>query len=114
MNTRTQVVIAVVVGQLVGLLGYVDVLFIPLVLAGPPIVGGVAASRGLRLPPVVALWVGAGLNMTLVDWLFLREDVRFHLALTVVMTLLAVAGHAAVRAVARRRRVPAGPGEARN
>jgi len=104
-STRTQVIVAVVAGQLVGLLGYVDPLFIPLVLAGPLVVGGLAAGRGLRLSPVVALWVSAGLNMTLMDWLILREDVLFHLTLTVVMALLAAAGYGVVRAVSRRRRV---------
>ena len=105
-NTRDQVVVAIIAGQLVGLLGYVDPLFIPLVLAGPLVVGGLAAGRSVHLSPVIALWVSAGLNMTVMDWLILREDVLFHLALTVLMSLLAATGFGVVRAVSRRRRVP--------
>ena len=101
MNIRHQVVIAVVLGQAVGLLGYVEPLFIPLVLAGPLVVGGIAAARGLALLPVVVLWVSAGLNMTVMDWVLLREDVVFHLALTVVMSLLALAGFGVVRGLTR-------------
>ena len=86
MNTRTQLIAAIVLGQAVGLLGYVDLLFFPLVLAGPLVVGGVAAARGLGLLPVVVLWVSAGLNMTVLDWVLLNEDVVFHLVLTVVMS----------------------------
>ena len=56
MSTRTQLVVAIAVGQVVGLLGYIDPLFIPLVLAGPLVTGAVAArprhldeSRGRAL-----------------------------------------------------------------
>ncbi len=101
MNIRNQVVVAIVLGQAVGLLGYVDPLFFPLVLAGPLVVGGIAAARGFPLLPVVVLWVSAGLNMTVMDWVLLHEDVVFHLALTVVMSLLALAGYGVVRGLTR-------------
>jgi len=103
MSTRTQLVVAIAVGQVVGLLGYIDPLFIPLVLAGPLVTGAVAAARGISMSLVVAVWVSAGLNMTVMDWVLLREDVVFHLVLTVVMSLLAMAGHAVVRVIASRR-----------
>jgi hypothetical protein len=103
MSTRTQLVVAIAVGQVVGLLGYIDPLFIPLVLAGPLVTGAVAAARGISMRLVVAVWVSAGLNMTAMDWLLLREDVVFHLVLTVVMSLLAMAGHGVVRVIVRRR-----------
>ena len=103
MSTRTQLVVAIALGQAVGLLGYIDPLFIPLVLAGPLVTGGLAAARGISMGLVVAVWVSAGLNMTAMDWLLLREDVVFHLVLTVVMSVLATAGYGVVRAVTRRR-----------
>ena len=101
MNTRTQLIAAIVLGQAVGLLGSVDLLFFPLVLAGPLVVGGIAAARGLGLLPVVVLWVSAGLNMTVLDWVLLNEDVVFHLVLTVVMSLLTIAGYGVVRGLTR-------------
>lgn len=103
MNTRNQIFAAAVLGQLVGLLGYVEPLFIPLVLAGPLVVGAVAAARRLPLVAVVVLWLSAGLNMTVMDWALYREDVAFHLVLGVVMAGLAALGHAVVSVVARRR-----------
>jgi len=103
MRTRNQIIIAAVLGQLVGPLGYVDPLFIPLVLVGPLVVGAVAASRGIGLAPVAVLWVSAGLNMAWMDWVIAREDVVFHLVLSVVMALLAAAGYGVVRLLSRRR-----------
>lgn len=103
MITRTHLVVAIAVGQVVGLLGYIDPLFIPLVLAGPLVTGAVAAARGISMSLVIAVWVSAGLNMTVMDWALFREDVGFHLVLTVVMSLLAMAGHAVVRVIASRR-----------
>lgn len=107
MNTRNQIILAAVLGQLVGPLGYVEPLFIPLILVGPPVVGAVAASRGIRLAPVAVLWLSAGLNMAWMDWVIAREDVMFHLVLAVVMALLAAAGYGVVRLFSRRR-TPAG------
>ena len=103
MNTRNQIIFAAVLGQLIGPLGYFEPLFIPLILAGPPVVGAVAAARGVRLAPVVVLWVSAGVNMAWMDWVIAREDVVFHLVLAVVMALLAAAGYGVVRLLARRK-----------
>ena len=103
MSTRTQLVVAIAVGQVVGLLGYIDPLFFPLVLAGPLIVGR-CCGRPRHLDESRRRGLGQcrpqhdrhGLGA-------LREDVVFHLVLTVVMSLLAMAGHAAVRLIASRR-----------
>lgn len=110
MNIRTQVLVGLVAGALLIVpTAYLDALFFPIVLAGPPIAGAVAASRGIALAPVLALWVGFGLTMLVFDWVVNQEDQVFHIVLTAIMSLLAVAGHAAVRALLRRReRTPAG------
>ena len=97
---------AVVAGQLVGTLGWIDPLFIPLALLGPVFTGAVAAARGVRYVWIAALWCSAGLNMAWTDWVVNREDVAFHLALSVVMPLLAGLGYGAVRLATLRRRQP--------
>ena len=102
MQVKAQIVAAVVIGQVVGMLGYVEAIFFPLVLAGPLVVGAVAAARGVRLLPVLALWVSAGLNMLVLDWVLAQEDVLFHAGLTVVMALLAAAGYGVVSGTRRR------------
>jgi hypothetical protein len=54
------------------------------------------------------MWVSAGLGMLVSDWLINHEDRVFHVVLTVVMSLLALAGHAVVSVLQRRReRTPA-------
>ena len=88
---------AVVAGQLIGLLGWIDPLFVPLVLLGPVFTGAVAAARRVRYPWIAALWCSAGLNMTWTDWVVNQEDAGFHLALSAVMPLLAGIGYGAVR-----------------
>lgn len=100
---RNQIILAAVLGQLVGLLGWIDPIFIPLALAGPLVVGAVAAARRVPVVVVVVLWFSAGLNMMVMDWLITREDVVFHLVLGVVMAGLAALGHAVVAVLARRR-----------
>jgi len=98
-----RLVIAALLGQAVGLLGWIDPLFIPLVLAAPLITGAVAASRGVSYAWIAVLWASAGLNMVWTDWVVNQEDVVFHLATSVVMPLLAGIGWAATRAFAGRR-----------
>jgi hypothetical protein len=95
--------VAFVVGQLVGQLGWIDVLFIPLVLLGPLVVGAVAAAKGLPVTWPVVLWFSAGLAMLWTDWLVNREDVVFHLGVAVVTALLAAAAWAVTSLVIRRR-----------
>lgn len=89
--------VALALGQVVGLLGWIDPLFIPLVLLGPPITGAIAASRGVRYRWIALLWASAGLNMIWTDWVVNEEDQLFHLVLTVAMPLLAGIGWGAIR-----------------
>jgi hypothetical protein len=99
----TSLVTAAVIGQFVGLLGWIDLLFIPLLLAAPLITGAIAASRGVSYAWIAVLWASAGLCMLWTDWLVNREDVVFHLATSVVMPLLAGVGFAVTAWFSRRR-----------
>jgi hypothetical protein len=109
--TRSPVA-AVLIGVLVGQLGWVDPLFVPLVLAGPLVSGAVAAGAGVTYRWIAVLWLSAGLAMLVGDWVVNREDVVFHLVLAVVMALLAGVGYVVVRLGVRRTgrsgRLPAG------
>lgn len=95
-------VAAAVLGQLVGPLGYLEMLFIPLVLAAPVLTGAIAASRRISYTWMAVLWASAGINMAWMDWVISQEDVVFHLALSVVMPLLAGVGWGLVRLSSRR------------
>ena len=95
--------VAFVLGQLVGLLGWVDAVFIPLVLLAPLVVGALAAAKGLPVTWPVVLWLSAGFNMLWTDWLVNREDVVFHLGVAVVTALLAAAAWGVTSLVTRRR-----------
>jgi hypothetical protein len=95
-------VAAAVLGQLVGLLGWIDVLFIPLLLVAPLLSGAIAASRGVSYARIAVVWCSAGLCMLWTDWLVNQEDVLFHLATAVVMPLLAGIGWGVVRLAGRR------------
>ena len=97
---------AALLGQLVAQLGWIDPLFIPLVLAGPLLTGAILAYHGVSYTWVAALWASTGFGMTWMDWVINREDVAFHLALTVIMPLLAGIGWGAIR-LAQRRNSPA-------
>jgi len=107
-RSSVSLLVAFALGQLVGLLGWIDPLFVPLVLVGPLAVGAVAASRGMRAAWPALLWFSAGLNMLWTDWVVNREDVAFHAVLSVVMAGLALAGWAIVRLATRRRRLTQG------
>ncbi len=98
------IVIAVVLGQLVGLLGYIEPTYVLLVLAAPLVTGAIAAARRIPLLLVAVVWASAGLNMLWVDWVRYEEDVIYHLALSVVMPLLAAAGYGLVTLVTRAQR----------
>jgi hypothetical protein len=98
----SNLVLAAVLGQLVAQLGWIDALFIPLVLAGPPVTGAILASRRVGYAWVAVLWASTGLGMAWSDWLVNREDVMFHLALAVIMPLLAGIGWGVVRLTRRR------------
>jgi hypothetical protein len=107
MNKLTTLTAAAVLGQLVGLLGWIDPLFFPLVVAGPLVTGAVCASRGFRAAWPAVLWASAGINMLWTDWMILQEDVLFHAGLSVVMALLALAGWGVVALATRSRRAAA-------
>lgn len=98
----SHVVYALILGQLISLLGWIDPLFIPLVLAGPLLSGAILAHLGVRYTWVAALWASTGLGMTWMDWVVNREDVAFHLALAVITPLLAGIGWGALRLTQRR------------
>jgi hypothetical protein len=100
----TNPAIALGLGQLVGLLGWIDPLFIPLAVLGPVVTGAVASARGTAYSWTAVLWFSAGINMAWTDWLFNHEDVAFHLALAVAMPILAALGYLAVKVVAPSRR----------
>lgn len=99
----SNLVAAAVLGQLLGLLGWIDPLFIPLLLLAPVISGAVAAARQVSYAWVAVLWCSAGINMLWTDWVVNREDVLFHLAVSVIMPLLAGVGFGAVQLAARTR-----------
>ena len=93
----SHVMYAALLGQLVAQLGWIEPLFIPLVLAGPLITGAVLAHRRVSYPWVAGLWASTGLGMLWTDWVINREDVLFHLTLAVLMPLLAGIGFGVVR-----------------
>lgn len=98
-------VLAIVLGQLVAQLGWIDPIYLPLVLVAPPVSAAVAAARGVPLALVVLFWASAGVNMLWLDYVLYREDVVYHVALTVVMSGLAALGYGVVALVTRRRTI---------
>jgi hypothetical protein len=103
MSTLTsRIAYAALLGLLVAQLGWIDPLFIPLVLAGPLVTGAVLAYLRVSFSWVAVLWAVTGLAMTVSDWVVNREDVLFHLALAVIMPLLAGIGFGVVRLTQRR------------
>jgi hypothetical protein len=87
--TRALWISAVVLGLVVSALFWIDLLFIPLAILGPLVIGAVAARRRLPWRWAVAAVVVAGLGAVVSDWVVNHEDVAFHLLLTVVMAMLA-------------------------
>lgn len=98
----SRVLYAALLGQLIALLGWIDPLFIPLVLAAPLITGAVLAYRRVTYTWVAVLWASVGLGMMWTDWVINREDVLFHLVLAVIMPLIAGIGFGIVRMTQRR------------
>jgi hypothetical protein len=97
-------IVAALIGQLVGSLGWIDPLFVPLVLVAPIVTGAVAAARRITYAWIGVLWFSAGINMAWTDWAVNREDLAFHLALSVIMPVLAAVGYGVVRLATRARR----------
>ena len=100
----SSLVAAALIGQLVGQLGWIDPLFIGLVLLGPVVTGAVAAAERITYAWIAVLWWSTGVCMAWSDWVVNHEDVVFHLALSVVMPLLAGLGYGVVRLATRSRR----------
>jgi hypothetical protein len=95
--------LAIGTGLVIGLLAWIDPLFLPLVLAGPPISGAVAAVRGIALRWVALAWAAGGISMLVGDWILNSEDRAFHGVLTLIMVALASAGWWVAARLARRR-----------
>jgi hypothetical protein len=93
---------AVAGAAVVAALAWIDPLFVPLVLLGPPLSGGIAGWFGAPLRWVAAGWALAGLLMTVGDYIANQEDVVFHLALAVIMAALAAGAWYAGRFAGRR------------
>lgn len=100
----SNLVAAAVIGQLAGLLGWIEPLFIPLVLLAPVVTGALCAAARIEYRWIAVVWCSAGLNMLWTDWLVNREDVLFHLVLSVIMALLAGLGFVVVHMATRSRR----------
>lgn len=100
----SKLVVAAVSGQVVGLLGWIDPLFIPIALLGPVITGAIAAAREMAYPWIAVLWCSVGLSWLWTDWIVTGGDQLFHLATSVIMPLLAGVGYGVVRLATRSRR----------
>lgn len=98
-----RLVTAAALGHLAGLLGWIDTIYIPFVLAAPIVTGAIARSQGVPYTLVAVFWASAGLVMLWTDWLVNQEDVLFHLATSIVMPLLAGAGFGVTAVFTRRR-----------
>lgn len=98
---RTLVAIAAAVAICAA--SFVGPIYFLLVLAGPPVTGAIAGARGVRWAYVAITWGVAGIATTIVDYVINREDVVFHIAVTVVMLLTSLAGWAVGAKIHRRR-----------
>lgn len=83
--------VRVVVGGLVlaGALYLLDAIYFPLLLVGPPVTGVLVGLRGGTRAVAVGLWLVAGAALLVYDAAVNREDVAFHVAVTVFTTLVA-------------------------
>lgn len=95
--------VAALLGHVAGLLGWIDPIFIPLVLAGPLVVGAIAAGRGLPAAWPAVFWLSAGICMLWTDWVVNQEDVAFHAAVAVITSVLSLGGWGIVRLAGRLR-----------
>jgi hypothetical protein len=106
MSRVGEFVSALVVGLCISALFWIDPLFIPVVLLGPPITGVLAARHRLPRSWVALVWLVAGLGAVVSDWLVNRSDVVFHTVLTAFVVGLAAG---AWTLAARLRRSEAAP-----
>ena len=103
LGAMKRILFALVLGQLVGQLGWIDPLFFVTVLVLPLLTGAVAAVRRLEVVLPAALWFSAGIAMAWSDWVVNHEDVPFHLVLACLMAALAAGGFGVVRLFSRSR-----------
>ena len=96
-------VLSVSAGLVIGALAWIDPLFIPLVLVGPPVTGAIAGHRRIALRWVTLAWAVGGTSMLASDWIVYNEDRIFHTVLTVLMVTLASAGWTIANRLTRRR-----------
>lgn len=96
-----QLATAVGLGLVVTALFWIDPLFIPLALLAPPLTGVLAAMRRQPLAWPVLAWLVAGVGAVVSDWIVNREDVGFHIVLTILVVVLAAAGWAIARKFGR-------------
>jgi hypothetical protein len=107
LRLTSSLIAAAVFGQIVAQLGWIDQLFIPLVVLGPVITGALAAAGPIAYPWIAMVWCSAGIGMAWSDWVVNHEDAVFHLTLAILMPLLAGIGYGMVRLAASSRRRPA-------
>lgn len=101
----SSLIAAAVLGHVIlGALGWIDPLFIPLALSGPVVTGAIAAARRISFPWIALFWFSGGMAWLWTDWVFNDEDQLFHLVLSVVMIGLAGLGFGAVRLATGARR----------
>lgn len=98
---RESLIAAAVIGQFVGLLGWIDPLLFPMILLGSVVTGAVAAARSMSYAWTAILWASAGVNMLVTDGIINNEDYAFHAGATVVMVLVAGVGFGVVRLAVR-------------
>ncbi len=80
---------AIALGLVLTALFWIDPLFLPLVLLGPPASGVLAALRGMPLRWIGLVWLVAGVGAVVSDFAVNQEDVLFHVVLTAIMVALA-------------------------
>lgn len=100
--------LAVTIGQALLLGVVIDPLFFPLIVLGPVVTGAIAAARKNSYLWIATVWASLGLATLWYGVLVQHdaEDVGFHVAITVIMPLLAAVGYGIVR-LATRVRSPA-------
>lgn len=110
-SITSSLVAAAVIGQFVGLLGWIEPLLFPLILLGPVITGAMASARRLSYRWIAVLWASAGVNMLVTDGIINNEDYAFHAGATAVMVLLAGLGFGIVKLAVRHRAISEHLGE---
>jgi hypothetical protein len=98
--------IALVISQL----AWIDVLFLPLVLLGPPLTGITMSLAGRPRREPALVWFLAGLGMLVSDYFVNHEDVVFHAVVAVVTAGVAAGAHALTELVRRRGSARSGSG----